>query len=93
MAYDDLKAHHSSPVASREYLRILHLAATESEAGVEAALKALLGTGVPIALAALKEKVLSGQGFSPVQDIAIEDVDLGSYDDLLEDSRQEVANE
>jgi len=93
MAYDDLKAHHSSQVASREYLGMLYLAATESEAGVEAALKALLGTGVPISLAAVKEKVFSGQEFSPVQDVTIEDVDLGSYDDLLEENRQEVANE
>jgi hypothetical protein len=93
MAYDALKAHHSSPVASREYVGMLYLAATESEAGVEAALKVLLGTGVPISLAAVKEKVFSGQEFPPVQDVTIEEVDLDSYDDLLEENRQEVANE
>jgi len=93
IAYDYLKAHHTQQVASRQYLHILHLAATESEAGVETALKELFGAGVEITVEAVREKVISGQGFFSVKDIAIEEVDLGSYDDLLEVSRQEVANE
>jgi hypothetical protein len=92
MAYDYLKAHHSLQVASREYLHILHLAATESEAGVEAALKALFGAGMQVTLEAVRKKVLADQGFCVVKDIVIEAINLDSYDDLLESSRQEVAH-
>ena len=92
LAYDYLTAHHSSQAASREYLYILHLAATESETSVGRALQSLFGSGMEITVEAVKEKVLSGDGGSVFKDIVIEEVDLGNYDDLLEVSRQEVAH-
>jgi hypothetical protein len=92
MAYDYLKDHHTQQIAGRQYLQVLHLAATESEAAVEAALKELLGSGREILLESVKEKICSGKGFCPVKEVRILQVDLGTYDDLLESSSKEVAN-
>jgi len=36
--------------------------------------------------------MFSGQGFCPVKELRILQVDLGTYDDLLESSSKEVAN-
>jgi hypothetical protein len=92
MAYDYLKAHHSVQVASREYLHILHLAATESESGVEAALKELFSKGQQITCEAVKERLLSDNQLCSEREVEIAEVDLGTYDDLLESSIKEVAN-
>jgi len=92
MAYDYLKENHALKVASRQYLRILHLAATESETGVEAALKELFGKGQQISFEAVKEKLLSDNQICSERQVEIAEVDLGTYDDLLESSRKEVAN-
>jgi hypothetical protein len=92
MTYDYLKENHALKVASRQYLKILHLAATESETGVEAALKELFGKGQQINLEAVKEKLLSDNQICIERQVEIAEVDLGAYDDLLESSRKEVAN-
>jgi len=92
MAYDCLRTHHSQQVASKEYLKILHLAARESETRVEAALKELFGESRQINFEVVREKVLSGQELCPVKEVEIAEVDLVTYDDLLEQSGQEVAN-
>jgi len=92
MANDYLKENHALKVASRQYLKILHLAATESETGVEAALKELFGKGQQINFEAVKEKLLSDNQICIERQVEIAEVDLGTYDDLLESSRKEVAN-
>jgi hypothetical protein len=92
MAYDYLKENHTLKVASRQYLKILHLAATESETGVEATLKELFGKGHQINFEAVKEKLLSDNQICIERQVEIAEVDLGTYDDLLESSRKEVAN-
>ena len=92
MAYDYLKDNHVQQVASRQYLKILHLAATESESGVEAVLKELFGKGHQINFEAVKEKLLSDNRICSEREVEIAEVDLSTYDDLLESSTKEVAN-
>lgn len=92
MAYDYLKDNHSRQVASRQYLRILHLAATESEARVEGILRELLDTAEPIEFKTVKEKMSSGRAFCAVKDVQILQVDLIAYDALLDGGRKEVSN-
>jgi hypothetical protein len=92
MAYDYLKENHTPQVASRQYLKILHLAATESETGVEAALRALFGKGHQINFEAVKDKLLSDNHIGIERQVKIAEVDLGTYDNLLEHSGKEVAN-
>jgi hypothetical protein len=83
MAYDALKRRHSQQKASREYLRILHLAATENEQCVDDALRMLIGENAAITADAVKEMVLNGTKPEPVTDVNIAEVDLGDYDTLL----------
>lgn len=92
MAYDYLKENHTVQAASRQYLKILHLAATETETGVEAALKELFCHGRQISFEFVKEKILSGNQLCINNEVQIAAVDLGAYDILLESSTKEVAN-
>jgi hypothetical protein len=92
IAYDYLKAHHSSQVANRQYLQILHLAATESESRVDAILQELLSTAEPIRYETVKGRLSSDRTFNAVKDVHIRAVDLFCYDHLLDGSVQEVAH-
>ena len=92
MAYDDLKAKHVEPVANREYLKILYLAATESECAVEWGLRQLLGSGEGISIEAVKRKLGSDPQGGIVDQVRIAEVALATYDDLLEWGGQEVVN-
>ncbi len=82
MAYDHLAAT-ASIRADREYLGILHLAARQSEALVDEALRRLLdagnGVSIPQVEALLKE------GLTPARALAVsvEPINLSTYDDLL----------
>lgn len=88
VAYDELKERHTQQVAAREYLKILALAAKESEAAVTSALTELCGRQ-PITAQAVEELVCTKQRPAPVTDVGVAAVDLASYDRLL--SMQEVA--
>ena len=92
IAYDCLKAHHSRQVASRHYLKILHLAATQSEARVEGILRELLDTSEPIEFETVKEKMSSERAFCATTDIRILQVDLIAYVELLDGGIMLVAN-
>lgn len=92
ITYDCLKAHHSRQVASRHYLKILHLAATQSEARVEGILQELLAASEPIHFETVKDKLSSDRSFCAVKDIQILPVDLVAYDTLLDGGSKEVAN-
>jgi hypothetical protein len=83
MAYDALRAEHPES-ASREYVHILHLAAHESETGVEEALQQLLSRAEPVTAARVRE--LIGQGLAPqtVPVVTVATVCLSVYDDLLD---------
>jgi len=82
MAYDALRTQGPAS-ADRRYLAILHLAARESESGVEDALRQLLAGGGPLTPEAVAAIVQSGRAVTPMADVAIQDVDLSVYDGLL----------
>lgn len=88
MAYDALAAQQPQR-ADREYLKLLHLAARESETAVQEALRALLDGEQPLCVAAVERLVRSGQCLAPPTEVLVEPVDLRAYDALLE--YQEVA--
>lgn len=89
MAYDDLRARHTLSVASKQYLKILHLAARENEAAVDEALRALLEQEQAISPEAMEQIMRSDLEPRPATDVVIPDVELAQYDALLE--REEVA--
>lgn len=70
--------------ASRDYLRILELAAKESEAGVDAVLARLLEWNVPITPTVVREHLRHDLGLPQAMEVAITAVDLSDYDTLLE---------
>lgn len=84
IAYDSLKRRHVQSVAAREYLRILELAAKESETGVDNALRSLIDRGGEIGFEAVKDLLGSEMEIIPLTDVAISEVELGCYDALLE---------
>jgi hypothetical protein len=88
VAYDELKERHTQQVAAREYLKILVLAAKESETAVAAALTELCGRQ-PITAEAVEGLVRAQQLPSPVTEVGVVAVDLACYDRLL--SMEEVA--
>lgn len=83
MAYD-LLLERQPARAAKEYLRILHLAARESEADVEAALALLLERGSAFDAASVQEKLRQQGPSRPVTDVTVAEVDLAVYDALLD---------
>ncbi len=86
MAYDALRRAHTAPLkADQAYLRVLHLAARESESGVDAALGVLL-EGKKAITAEAVQALLGRTVEAPAHLVAPPVVDLSAYDDLLEPS-------
>jgi hypothetical protein len=83
MAYD-LLLEQQPARAAKEYLRILHLAARESEAGVEAALANLLDVGGPLNAKAVEERLRQHDPIRPATEVTVGPVDLAVYDALLD---------
>ena len=89
MAYDDLLMR-PSPYADKEYLKILHLAARQSEVQVEASLRELLASEQPISASAV-ETMLGNTSPSMntyqmlVDGVQVELVDLKCFDVLFAD--------
>ena len=83
MAYDALQDACGAR-ADREYLRILHLAARESEQRVDDALGALLRGDGPLSAGAVEALVLSQAALPPPTQVVVAAVDLGAYDALLQ---------
>lgn len=83
MAYDALRKRHAPGKASKEYLRILHQAARESEIAVDEALRLLIECGEPITADAVDVIVQSGQRPASPLEITIPPVDLAAYDAIL----------
>ena len=88
IAYDVLKGQ-SPNRASREYLKILYLAARESESGVDHVSRFLIDIEEPISAEAVEKLFHSRQSLPLPTDVVVEQVDLSAYDQLL--SFQEVA--
>lgn len=80
-AYDALAGAMPPRQADIEYLRCLHLAAKTMEIDVEFAITTLLGEGVVPTADKVRELVAPDRPTVP--DVAIPDVNLNSYDDLL----------
>jgi hypothetical protein len=77
MAYD-LLTERQPARAAREYLRILHLAAREGEAGVEAALADLLGAGGPLDAEGVHEELRRQGPARPLTEVTVGPVDLAA---------------
>ena len=82
LAYDALRQTATGARASQTYLQILHLAAQESEAAVDAALGHLLRAGAVPTVAAVDAHLAPNT--PPVVDVEIPAVALTAYDHLLE---------
>jgi len=83
MAYDDLEEH-SPARAHKEYIKILHLAARETETGVNDALRWLISNGQPINAKIVKAMVTTDRSIPPVTDVEVQVIDLCLYDNLLQ---------
>ncbi len=70
--------------ATQDYLRILELAAKESEAGVDAVLDRLLGGEGVITPTVVAEQLHHDLGLPRAMEVVIAPVDLSTYDLLLE---------
>jgi len=88
MAYDVLRQRQPAR-SDKEYLRILHLAARESEAGVEAVLVALLKEGGRMDAAAVGERLRQQGQVQQAAEVTVAAVDLRLYDALLDDKEAE----
>jgi hypothetical protein len=83
IAYDQLQQAFAPARASREYLRILQYAARFSEAAVDSALGHLIREGELMTLETV-EQVLFSELEPERVEVQVAQVDLGSYDCLLE---------
>ena len=83
MAYDNLKAH-TPGWADRQYLKILQLAALESQERTEAAIRRLVEEGVDITFERVEAIVGSDEALQKLKDVHVDEVDLSVYDQLLE---------
>ena len=84
MAYDALRETRPRR-AVQEYLRILELAAKESETAVDEALRALLAEDRPLTSEAVEPLLRREEEVPAVTEVAVEATDLGSFDDLFTD--------
>ena len=83
IAYDALRE--QTPArASREYLRILHLAARENETAVDEALRGLIDREEPIDAEAVEALVRAETQLPPPAEVTIPPADLKAYDALLD---------
>jgi hypothetical protein len=82
MAYDALVAQQPQR-GVREYLGLLHLAARESEQGVDDALRTLLTSEQPISVPRVKQLLAAASALPPATAVHVAPVDLGRYDALL----------
>ena len=83
MAYDYLKKHRPAK-ATKEYLKILWLAAYETEEGVDCGLRELLYRQEAITAQSLESLIKSKRKVSSALDVQVADVDLSAYDELLD---------
>jgi len=82
-AYDALVAQQPAR-ADREYVRILHLAAQQSETGVAEALAKLLDQNQPVSEQAVRTCLGQTTPLSVAAAVSVSAVDLGVYDALLD---------
>jgi len=83
MAYDLLEEAMPSR-AAKEYLKILHLAAVESETAVDDVLRVLVDTDQAVSFEVVEAMVARRMALPRPTEIAVDPVALEVYDDLLE---------
>lgn len=83
IAYDVLKKENPN-TANKKYLQILHLAAQESEVGVERALELLLNERGLISADAVGELLETENKIEAIPEIQIPEIDLEVYDHFLQ---------
>ena len=83
IAYDSLYKCHSPAKASKEYLRILQLAAQENEIGVDDCLRCLMNNEELVSADNVEERFHSGKEPEVATDVAIDGICLNNYDQLL----------
>jgi len=91
LAYDELKKRHTPQQATKEYLKILRMAAKESETAVATALSELCGRQ-PITANAVEEMLHAQQKPSLYAGVSIARVDLAAYDRLLQKEEASYAS-
>ena len=84
IVYDILRDQHGMKKGNKQYLKILELAANENQTSVNEALRFLINKADAIDFDMVKQIVKSEQQPPDVTDICIGDIDLDSYDGLLE---------
>ena len=84
IAYDSLKKRYTPKSTAARYLAILYLAAKESEAGVDYALRTLIDNNMDICKDQVQILMQSNESVFTTDDIQIPEVDLACYDQLLE---------
>lgn len=82
MAYDFLKSTRPAQ-ANKEYLKILYLAAKESEQGVDEALRTLFDREEAVSEEAVQNHLRLTQHSGEVREVKVQEVCLGIYDELL----------
>lgn len=85
MAYDLLKKQDRLR-AHKEYLKILYLAAKESESEVNEALRWLMDLEQPITAAAVHKRLSAGRTSASIAVVSVAEVNLAMYDVLLHQS-------
>jgi len=90
MAYDWLCQDRSARAAAREYLKILQLAARESQDAVQDALRLAISTNTPISSKAIRLAVEQHQQMPAATEITVEAPNLHDFDSLLQHPDMEV---
>ena len=83
IAYDILHQAHSSSVADKQYLKILELAARESQEATNAALRLLVTAGARIDFEVIKLMVQDAANLPSATDVQVEAPDLNEFDCLF----------
>ncbi len=82
MAYDILSRAHASKVADKQYVKILELAAKESQDAVDHALRVLIGAGVAVDFEVIELMVHDAASLPLATQVNIEAPDLNEFDCL-----------
>jgi len=83
VAYDRLKSQYAGS-ADKQYLKILELAARESQSLVETAIGRLCDLDQAMSFEAVEALVLCGQKLAAPTAVRVDEVDLSAYDQLLD---------
>jgi len=84
MSYDLLCQQQGLKSGNKQYLKLLELAAKDSETAVNEILRFFLSRNIPLSFEAVEAKVRSAQQPPPATEVYVEEVDLAAYDRLLD---------